>query len=404
MRIICKVTIMEKSATGSIGDVYEIISGRQQITFNELSELSSGKGIEPGKLKGALAELERMKVIASRTSGGIPTYYPLQQEGALRKILIVEDDKNINKLMALSVGRGFEISQLYDGGEVVPFVKSNRPDLLILDLMLPHKDGIEICKEIKRDPSISGTIVIIVSAMDPITSRYKGLESGADYYVKKPFDPEDMRSLVTLFLKKKGKRFDPLIDLPDRERITKEIERSIDEGATYSIGTITIGSLGAYVKRFGPDSGMVILRLVSQLIQDIIRAKGGRMFVGFLDSEVFVIAGEKGGVDSAVEELRREFGAVLPFILQDEGYKYSLNIDDLFGSNEVPRLSIIYEESEKIKLRERRNELLRNKGIEPGDIGSYTYDEIMALFGSKDLDVRITRDSGGVRLQVGKGN
>ena len=304
----------ENSTTGSMSDIYELVSSRQQITFNELSDISFSRGIDKAKLKAGLSELERMRVIASRTSGGVLTYYPLQEADEVRKILIVEDDKNINKLMALSIGKGFEVNQIYDGGEAVPFVKKNKPDLVILDLMLPHRDGLDICKSIKADPDISGTVVIIVSAMDAVTSRYKGLESGADYYIKKPFDPLDLRSLVTIFLRKRGKRFAPLIDLPDREGISKEVEHSLEEGARYSIGTIKIGSLGDYAKRFGSDSAMVILRLVSQLLQDIAKSKQSKIFVGFLESDSFIIAGDKRHVDSAAADLQREFngGAALP--------------------------------------------------------------------------------------------
>jgi CheY-like chemotaxis protein len=392
----------EKSTTGSMSDIYELVSSRQQISFNELGDISFSRGIEKPKLKEALAELERMRVIASRTTGGVLTYYPLEQEDSFRKILIVEDDKNINKLMALSIGKGFDVNQIYDGGEAVQFVKKNKPDLVILDLMLPHMDGLEICKRIKADPEISGTVVIIISAMDPITSRYKGLESGADYYIKKPFDPLDLRSLVTIFLRKKGKRFAPLIDLPDREGISKEIEHSIGEGETYSIGTIKIGALGDYAKKFGTDSAMVILRLVSQLLQDIARSKDSKLFVGSLESEVFMIAGEKNHAESAVADLQKEFNAVIPFMLQDEGYKgANLDIANLYETEEVPKLSIIYEQIEKDKLKERRDEIIKAKG--KSSFGDYTYDEIITLFGDRDYDLRITRDPNGVKLQVSKG-
>ena len=391
------------AAGSGLSDIYTMISGKQQITFNELSDMSLSRGIPKSRLEDAVRELERMKVIVSRNSGGVLTYYPLQQDEGLHKVLIVEDDKNINKLMALSIGKGFEVKQIYDGGEAVPTVRKSRPDLVILDLMLPNKDGIDICKTIKSDPDISGTIVIIVSAMDPIASRYKGLESGADYYIKKPFDPIEMRSLVTIFLKKKGKRFDPLIDLPTLDGISKEIDHSIAEGEGYSIGTVKVDGLGEYAKKFGSNSAVVILRLVSQLLQDITRQKTGNMFVGFLDSEVFVIAGEKSMVKSAVDELNREFDAVLPFILQDEGYKsIDLDITNLFESKEVPKLSLVYNEKLKKEIQERRGEIMKSKGDAKGDIGAYTYDEIIRLFGNNDLDIRITRDSGGTRLHVGK--
>ena len=395
----------DNTTAGSISDIFDIVNERQQISFNELSDLSFSRGIEKDRLKKALAELEKMKIIASRSRGGVLTYYPLQEQDTLRKVLVVEDDKNINKLMALSIGRGFEINQIYDGGEAIAFVRKNRPDLVILDLMLPHKDGLDICNTIKSDPAISGTIVILVSAMDPTSNRFKGIKYGADYYIKKPFDPAELRSLVTIFLKKKGKRFDPLIDLPDEEGISNAIEHSIKEGEEYAIGTIKVGNLGDYATRFGSDSAMVILRLISQLLQDITKNNPQNIFVGFLDSEVFVIAGPKKDIGAEVQHLRDEFNAVLPFILQDEGYKsIGMELDHIFESKEIPRLSLVYDESEKEKIKERRNKILKDKGASKKDIGSYTYDEIRQMFGNNDLDIKITRNGKDTKLQVSKGS
>lgn len=384
-------------------EIVSILNDRQQLTFNELSDMMFSRGVNGADLGASLKELEDIKMIASRKAGGVLTYYLLNQQDSLRRVLIVEDDKNINKLMALSIGKGFEIGQIYDGGEAIKAINIAKPDLVILDLMLPHKDGLEICQEIKSNPDTSGTIVILVSAMDPTNNRFKGIKYGADYYIKKPFDPNEIRSLVTIFLKKKGKRFDPLIDLPDEERISNEVERSIKEGERYTIGTLKIDGLGAYAKRFGEQAGMVILRLISQILQDAIKAKGSGVFAGFLNTDEFVVAGIKNEVSAVVDEINQEFSAVIPFILQDAGYKQlELNVDSLFESNEVPKLSLIYSESDRNKIKEARNEILKNRGL-PGDIGTYTYEELQRLFGSKGLDIKITRDSLGVHLHVGKG-
>ncbi len=381
-------------------EVLSIVNERQQLSYNELSEMMFSRGVAEPDLRQSLTDLESGKLIASRKNGGVLTYYILKQDEVLRRILIVEDDKNINKLMALSIGKGFEVGQIYDGGEALQAVKIAKPDLMILDLMLPHKDGLEICQAIKSDPSTSGTIVILVSAMDPTSNRFKGLKYGADYYLKKPFDPNELRTLVTIFLRKKGKRFDPLIDLPDEERISKEVERSIKESEV--IGTLKVGELGAYARRFGEHAAMIILRLISQLLQDSIKMKGGGVFIGFLNSDEFVVAGTKEEVAAVVSEIRDEFTAVLPFILQDAGYKLlELNIDSLFESKEVPKLSIVYSESDKAEIKERRSEILKSRGS-AGDVGSYTYEELQRLFGRDDLDIKITRDSNGVKLHIGK--
>jgi DNA-binding response OmpR family regulator len=386
-----------------VEDLISIINEKQQVTYNELKETMFSRGVPKGQLDSALSTLESRKAIASRSSGGILTYYLLQQENELRKILIVEDDKNINKLMALSIGKGFEVSQIYDGGEAIPFIRENKPNLVVLDLMLPNKDGLDICQTVKSDSSMSNTIIILVSAMDPTNNRFKGIKNGADYYIKKPFDPIELRSLVTLFLKKKGKRFDPLIDLPDEERISKEIERSLKEGERYTIGTLKVDGLSTYVQKFGEQSAMVILRLISQLLQDIIKNKSQGVFSGFLNTTEFVVAGEKENVEASIRELQGEFTAVLPFILQDEGYnRIDLNIESLFESKEVPKLSLVYTETEREKLKERRDEILESRNSPNGEIGAYTYNELQKLFGKDNLDITITRDSSGVRLKVGK--
>lgn len=384
-------------------DLISIINEKQQVTYNELKEAMFSRGIPKVQLDSALSTLENGKAIASRSSGGILTYYILQQENELRKILIVEDDKNINKLMALSIGKGFEVSQIYDGGEAIPFIKKNKPNLVVLDLMLPNKDGLDICQNVKSDPSLSNTIIILVSAMDPTNNRFRGIKNGADYYIKKPFDPIELRSLVTLFLKKKGKRFDPLIDLPDEERISKEIERSLEEGERYTIGTLKVDGLSTYAQKFGEQSAMVILRLISQLLQDIIKNKSQGVFSGFLNTTEFVVAGEKENVEASVRELQGEFTAVLPFIVQDEGYnRIDLNIESLFESKEVPKLSLVYTETEREKLKERRDEILESRNSPNGEIGAYTYNELQKLFGKDNLDITITRDSSGVKLKVSK--
>ncbi len=384
-------------------EIVSVVNEKQQVSYNELSDMMFSQGVSEVDLKDSLKELESSKLIASRSSGGVLTYYILQQEEALRRVLIIEDDKNISKLMALSIGKGFEVGQIYDGGEAVKAIRTVRPDLIILDLMLPNKDGLEICQTIKSDPDTSNIVVILVSAMDPTSNRFKGLKYGADYYIKKPFDPSELRTLVTIFLKKKGKKFDPLIDLPDEERISKEVERSIKESSAYLIGTLKVEGLAAYVRRFGEHAGLVILRLLSQLIQDSIRSKSPGLFAGFLNSDEFVIAGVKEDVRTVVNEISDEFSAVLPFIIQDAGYKLlDLNLDSLFESKEVPKLSITFDESDRNMIKQRRSEILKNRGGFQGDIGSYTYEELQRLFDMKDLDVKITRDSDGVRLHIGK--
>ncbi len=388
--------------------IISMLKERLQITYNELSDMASKNGVSRSTLDETIALLEQEKTIAETSNGGIKTYYLLKDQDRPKRVLIVEDDKNINRLMSIAIGKSFEITQIYDGGEAMGKIRSIKPDLVVLDLMLPHKDGLDICQTIKSDPGTKDTIVIIVSAMDPTSNRFKGIKYGADYYIRKPFNPDELRNLTTLFLSKKGKRFDPLIDLPNDQRISEEIERYVKEGEKYTMGTITVEGLSAYASKFGREDRAVVLRLISQLMQDVINTEKKNAFIGFLNSDEFVIAGNAGEVASVVSAATKEFEDVTPFILQDHGYKNAAIdfVDNLFESNEIPKLSLIYKETRKERLKERRDRILKDKRSAErkgkGEVGLYTYSELQELLGKDDLDVSIKRDSQGVKLNVGK--
>ena len=102
--------------TNPIRDIASIINDQQQISLKELEDTASTLGISKEGIRIALSELEKTKIIASRSSGGIVTYYMLEKSSPLNKVIIVEDDKNISKLMSISIGQGLETRQIYDGG------------------------------------------------------------------------------------------------------------------------------------------------------------------------------------------------------------------------------------------------------------------------------------------------
>ncbi len=394
-----------KSLEDAEADVVSVVNERQEITYGELKSFASAHEIDEELLKKSLDVLEKAHAIAPRNSGGILTYYILQDKPMFNRIMIVEDDKNINKLMALSIGRGFDIAQVYDGAEGLKRIRYEKPDLVVLDLMMPGMDGLEICQNIKMDPNLRDTVVIIVSAMDATSNRFKGIKNGADYYIKKPFDPAELKSLVTIFLRKKGKKFDPLIDLPNEERISDAVEAALREThKDYEMGRIGVEGLAGFAARFGNQSGITILRLVSQLLQDKVKESKSNAFVGFLNGNDFVIGGDRQMVEKTVATLTNEFNAVLPFVYQGEGYKpIELGMDDVYGA-EKPKLGIAYTEIKKDFVMQRRAEILKSKEKEGAkDIGAYTYEELRHMLGSEDLDITITRDpNDGVRLSAGK--
>ncbi len=116
------------------------------------------------------------------------------------KILIVEDEPKIAHLLADYLkASGFESAMLADGREVVPWVRENRPDLVLLDLMLPGRDGMDVCRDLR---TFSRVPIIMVTARVEEIDRLLGLELGADDYICKPFSPREAVARVKAVLRR----------------------------------------------------------------------------------------------------------------------------------------------------------------------------------------------------------
>ena len=110
---------------------------------------------------------------------------------AKKKILVVEDDRDISELITYNLEReGYETACLYDGSQVVDFVRKRKPEIIILDLMLPEVDGIEICRTLKSDADTKHIPIIMLTAKAEEADVVVGLQMGADDYIPKPFSPK----------------------------------------------------------------------------------------------------------------------------------------------------------------------------------------------------------------------
>jgi two-component system alkaline phosphatase synthesis response regulator PhoP len=110
---------------------------------------------------------------------------------AKKKILVVEDDRDISELITYNLEReGYEIACLYDGSQVIDFVHKRKPELIILDLMLPEVDGIEICRTLKSEAETKNIPIVMLTAKSEEADVVVGLQMGADDYIPKPFSPK----------------------------------------------------------------------------------------------------------------------------------------------------------------------------------------------------------------------
>lgn len=128
----------------------------------------------------------------------------------MMKILILEDEKILaDSLKTLLEGKGFEVEAVYDGETGKEYAELGIYDLLILDVMMPKMDGYEVARQVRSKRC--STPILMLTAKSEVEDRIKGLNSGADYYLTKPFDTAELLACINALLRRQGNQVDELV-------------------------------------------------------------------------------------------------------------------------------------------------------------------------------------------------
>ncbi|HEY9704984.1 MAG TPA: response regulator [Allocoleopsis sp.] len=120
----------------------------------------------------------------------------------MAKVLIVDDSNTLRQMIADVLQKsGFHIDVASNGLEALKKMESSRPDLVVMDIVMPEMNGYELCRKIKNDPKTGNIPVIMCSTKNEEFDRIWGMKQGADAYIAKPFHPNDLISTVKLLLK-----------------------------------------------------------------------------------------------------------------------------------------------------------------------------------------------------------
>lgn len=220
-------------------------------------------------------------------------------------IAIVDDEPDILELVSLHLKKsGFTVKEFLDAESFTTFLDTKTPDLIILDLMLPDTDGLEICKYLKRKDTFSSIPIIMLTAKGEETDKIIGLELGADDYVTKPFSPKELVARVKAVL---------------RRNIPKEETKKIEIGG---ILTIDQDKYRVTVK----DKQIELTSTEFRILQLLASKKG---FVFTRDNILDYLWGEEKAVidrtvDVHIRHLREKLGKAAHFIKNVRGIGYKL--------------------------------------------------------------------------------
>ncbi len=220
------------------------------------------------------------------------------------RILIIEDDKDIVEMLVFNLREaGYETVSAFDGKDGITLARAERPNLIILDIMLPVIDGFEVCRLLKSDPNISQIPIIILSAKSQETDKIIGLELGADDYVTKPFSPRELIARIRAILRR-GKE----------QRPEKRIQR----------GDVVIDSTKHRVQIGAEDISLTFTEF--KLLEYLARRPG----VVFSRAQILdAVSGEETmvydrTVDAHIKSLRHKLGPAKDYIetIRGAGYRF----------------------------------------------------------------------------------
>ncbi len=220
-----------------------------------------------------------------------------------KKVLIVDDEPDIIEIISYNlVKEGYEVSSAKNGLEALDKTNSFKPDLLILDIMMPKMNGIEVCKILRSKPEYNETLIILLTALSDETSQIKGLETGADDYLNKPISPKVLVTRVNAIFR----------------RLHKE------EGKSLTIGNMVIDPVRFLVTLDGND---IVLPKKEFELLFLLASKPRRVF---LRNEILnqvwgteVIVGDRT-IDVHIRKIRSKLGIDCVTTVKGVGYKFEM--------------------------------------------------------------------------------
>lgn len=219
------------------------------------------------------------------------------------KILIADDEPDILEIVSYNLtAEGYEVICAKNGNEAIEFAKRHLPSMIILDIMMPGKNGIDVCKILRLQPQFKDTVIIFLSALSDENTEIKGLETGADDYITKPISPKVLISKVNALFRRVTKETDDILQLGDlcinREKYN----------VTYK------------------DVPVILARKEFELLS-LLASKPGKVF---LRNEILekvwgteVIVGDRT-IDVHVRKIRQKIGVDCISTVKGVGYKFEM--------------------------------------------------------------------------------
>jgi len=235
---------------------------------------------------------------------------------------VVDDDPDVARFVEVNLrSAGYEVTVASDGEEALERAVELRPDLVLLDVMMPKLDGFEVAQRLRRDSRTSSSSIIMLTAKALSSDKVLGLSSGADDYIIKPFDPVELLARVkgTLRRAREMRALSPLTGLPGNIRIQEEIRRRVSEDQPFALLYADLDHFKAYNDHYGFVRGDRAIQSLALLCTDVVHELvGPEGFVGHVGGDDFLLIVPPDPAAEVAKRLTEGFDELSPSLYDPE--------------------------------------------------------------------------------------
>jgi len=243
------------------------------------------------------------------------------------RILVVEDDTDISNMLKIYFSaQGYEVAVAGRGNDALERTRKQLPNVIVLDIMLPDIDGYEVCTRLRRALRTSHVPIIFLTQKDERSDRIAGLELGADDYITKPFDIEELRLRVQGAMRRAEREnlTSPTTGLSSGKMIEEQL-RSLMRRKDWGLLYVGVGDFDAFTDVSGFVAGDEVLRFTALLLSEVDDKLGGADdFIGHIGGDDFILitAEDKAAVlaEAVTHRFNQEIGAHYSFKDRERGY------------------------------------------------------------------------------------
>lgn len=236
-------------------------------------------------------------------------------------ILIGDDDRQFCQLMTLLLAEaGFAVLVAHDGHTLVRLAQDRRPDLILIDLVMPHLDGYEALRQLRNDTRTAHLPMIIVSVRGAPRDLVKGFENGADDFVTKPVIGTELIARIRGHLRRAARHpvHSPLTGLPGNTLLLGEIRQRLGQRLPFTLLHVDLGNFKAFNDFYGFVRGDMAIRELAGLLREATRQEAGAAFLGHIGGDDFAILCSPEQTRALCRNIITRFETLVPTLYERE--------------------------------------------------------------------------------------